>query len=266
MRPCNTSPFTMLGDGAMIRDFTDIPQDPNLKTIKAGSHSRLVDFEQCKFRAKLKYIDRVPEPERPLPPGKTEHANDRGTRIHLAAEKFVKGGVELVPELKAFEPEMLRMRDLHKEGQVSLEGEWCFNEKWEPVAWMSYDAWLRIKIDALVFMDLHSAVVIDYKSGKRWGNEIKHAEQMQMYQLGSFLRFPKLEKLDVELWYTDQDEIHSQKYTRAQGLRFVEGIEKRMRALTTEEEFAPNPNAYSCRWCPFKPTEKGGTGHCSVGV
>ena len=69
--------------------------------IKAWSYSRLVDFEQCKLRAKLKYIDRIPEPARPLPPGKTEHANDRGTRIHDAAERFVRGGVELIPELKA---------------------------------------------------------------------------------------------------------------------------------------------------------------------
>ena len=27
--------------------------------IKAWSYSRLVDFEQCKLRAKLKYIDRI---------------------------------------------------------------------------------------------------------------------------------------------------------------------------------------------------------------
>ena len=58
--------------------------------IKAWSYSRLVDFEQCKLRAKLKYIDRIPEPARPLPPGKTEHANDRGTRIHDAGERFVQ--------------------------------------------------------------------------------------------------------------------------------------------------------------------------------
>ena len=56
--------------------------------IKAWSYSRLADFEQCKLRAKLKYIDRIPEPARPLPPGKTEHANDRGTRIHDAGERF----------------------------------------------------------------------------------------------------------------------------------------------------------------------------------
>jgi hypothetical protein len=46
--------------------------------ISKVSFSRLQNFEKCKYLAKLMYIDRIPEPERPLPPGKTEHANDRG--------------------------------------------------------------------------------------------------------------------------------------------------------------------------------------------
>lgn len=241
--------------------------DTSVNKIAAGSHSRLVTFESCKFRAKLAYIDRIPEPERPLPPGKTEHPNDRGTRIHLAAERYVKeGDVEVIKELKFFEPELIRMRELHQEGKVSLEGEWAYNNKWAPVAWMSHDVWMRIKCDAVVFMSPKWGVVVDYKSGKRWGNEVKHAEQMQLYQLGAFIKYPKLEKITVELWYTDQDELHAMEYRRDQGLRFAPGVEKRMMAMTSETEFKPNPNAYSCRWCPYKPVEKGGTGHCAVGV
>ncbi len=237
-----------------------------MKHILAGSHSRLADFESCKFKAKLKYVDKIPEPERPLPKGKTEHANDRGTRIHEAAEHFVKGGVELIPELKTFEPELHQLRDLNKQGKVSLEGEWAYNRKWEPVAWMSHDTYMRIKTDVTVFPDPKTAVVIDYKSGRRFGNEIKHAEQMQIYQLGAFLRYPKLESIQVELWYTDQDEIDKRQYRRDQGLRFITNLERRLQALTTEEEYKPNPTAYTCRWCPYKPVERGGTGHCDVGV
>jgi CRISPR/Cas system-associated exonuclease Cas4 (RecB family) len=243
-----------------------LDQDPQMQKIKAGSHSRLAVFEACKFHAKLAFVDRIPEPARPLPPGKTEHANDRGTRIHEAAEKFVGGGVELIAELKGFEAELLQLRELAKRGQVSTEGEWAFDRKWGPVAWMSSDVWIRIKCDAVVFMDPSWAVIIDYKSGKRWGNEIKHAEQMQLYQLGAFLKYPKLKRATVELWYTDQDELHSMDYKREQGLRFVTGVEKRMTTMLDEEEFPPNPNIHTCRWCPYKPTALGGTGHCSVGV
>jgi RecB family exonuclease len=249
----------------MIEDYFN-DQDSSMQTIKSGSHSRLVTFEQCKYRAKLAYIDRIPEPARPLRPGQTEHANDRGTRVHEAAEKFVEGGVELIQELKFFEPELIQLREMRSEGKVTTEGEWAYNRKWAPVAWRSYDAWMRIKCDTVAFMSPKYAVVIDYKTGKRYGNEFKHAEQMQLYQLGAFIRYPKLEKITVELWYTDQNEIARTEYRRDQGLRFVAGVEKRMDAMTSETDFMPNPNAYNCRWCPYKPEERGGTGHCSVGV
>jgi hypothetical protein len=41
--------------------------------ITSWSHSRIVDFEACKYRAWLKYDQKIPEPERELPEGKTEH-------------------------------------------------------------------------------------------------------------------------------------------------------------------------------------------------
>lgn len=231
--------------------------------IKTWSYSRLVDFEQCKLRAKLKYIDRIPEPARPLPPGKTEHANDRGTRIHDAAERFVRGGVELISELKAFSTEFHDLRNKYEHGMVSLEGEWAINKDWEPVAWGDRDAWARIKLDAFVRLSKTHAVVIDYKTGKKFGNEIKHAEQTQLYQLAAFLRYPELETIDVELWYTDQDDLTHTKYTRAQGMRFFQNFNQRGIAMTSAEEFPPSPNVFACKWCPYGPR---GTGDCDKGV
>jgi len=231
--------------------------------IKTWSYSRLTDFEQCKLKAKLKYIDRVPEPERPLPSGKTEHANERGTRIHEAAELFVKGGVELIPELSAFKDEFTRLRELYAEGKVSLEGEWAVDKDWVPVAWNDRDVWARIKLDAFVRQSPEHAVVIDYKTGKRFGNEVKHAEQTQLYQLAAFMRYPELEKIDVELWYLDQDDLAHMKYSRTQGLKFFPRFDQRGKDITSATEFPPNPNAFSCRWCPYGPR---GTGDCTKGV
>lgn len=239
---------------------------PGIIPIRAWSHSRLLVFEQCKLHTKLAVVDRIPEPPRPLPPGKSEHANDRGTRIHDSAERYVKGGVELVSELQWFAKEFEAMRDLHAKGKVSLEGEWAFDRAWEPTAWMSSNAWCRVKIDALVWMAASKVVVVDYKSGKRYGNELKHAEQMQLYQLATFIKYPKVKEVTVELWYTDLDELHDKTYTREQGLRFLPGFEARGVTLTTCEDFPPNPNPFTCKWCPYKPEALGGSGHCSVGV
>lgn len=243
-----------------------INSDEGLNMIKAGSYTRLSKFESCHYAAKLAYIDKIPEPERPLPPGKTEHANDRGTRLHEAAEKYIKGGVELIPELDKFKTEFAKARDMFAAGKATTEGDWAYTHDWEPVAWMSSDVWVRIKCDLVVHLSPSRLVVIDYKSGKRFGNEIKHGEQMQLYTIGTLLRYPKCQEVTTELWYLDQDELASMTYTREQGLRFLKNYERRFTDLTTCEDFQPNPNMFSCRWCAYKPVEKGGTGHCSVGI
>jgi hypothetical protein len=229
-------------------------------TIVSWSHSRAVDFERCRFKAKLKYIDKIPEPERPLPPGKVEHANDRGTRIHEACELFVRGDGALPKEAIAFKDEFEGLKALHTQGRVSIEGEWGMARDWTPTDWKT--AWLRLKLDALVFISDLEAIAIDYKTGKKFGNELKHAEQLQLYQLVTFLRYPMLETITTELWYLDQDEITAQTFRREQGLRFQRNWERRGNDITTCSDFPPNPNIHSCRYCPFGP---GGTGHCLVG-
>lgn len=234
-----------------------------MSTIDAWSYSRLTTFEQCKLRAKLAYIDRIPEPPRALPPGKTEHANDRGSRVHDAAELFVRGNIELIPELRTFQTEFLRLKELFKQGKVSLEGEWAVDRDWSPVAWRSSDVWARIKLDAFVRLTKTHGVVIDYKTGNKFGNEIKHAEQCQLYQLATFLRYPELQVLDVELWYTDKDDLTHMRYTRDQGMRFFRNFDNRGNAITTATDFPANPNIFSCRWCPYGPK---GSGHCTKGV
>ena len=234
-------------------------------SIKTWSFSRLSVFEQCKFRAKLAYIDKIPEPPRELPPGKTEHANDRGTRIHEGAELFVKNEnrIELLPELNHFKPELERLRELYQQGKVSLEGEWALDRLWRPVGWNAPDAWVRMKLDAFVRLSPRHAVVIDYKTGKKYGNEVKHGEQGQLYQLSCFVRFPELERVTVEFWYTDQNDITQTDFSRAVGMRFQPTFERRGKEITETRAFTPSPNKYSCRWCPYGPK---GTGHCDKGI
>lgn len=232
-------------------------------SIRTWSYSRLTVFEQCPLRAKLAWIDKIPEPERPLPPGKTEHANDRGTRIHTAAEIFVNAPkpVNLAPELKHFAEEFTHLRTLYQQKKVSLEGEWGMDKDWMPIGFSDPKVWLRLKLDAFVHLSPTEGVAIDFKTGKRFGNELKHGEQVQLYQLVSFLRFPDLQTITTELWYTDQDELSSMRFTRAQGLRFLANYERRGRAMTEATEFPAKPNQFNCKWCPYNTAE-----HCAKGI
>jgi hypothetical protein len=276
-----------------------------MDTIPSWSHSRVVDFEKCNFLAKLKFVDKIPEPERPLPPGKSEHANDRGTRIHTACEEYINGKAkDLAPEAdRAFGAYMDLLRVMFKDGLVSLEGEWAMNRDWDPCAWNGewvealpgavrtgtakkipdrgkpgdivqvgkqliewMPAWLRLKLDAMVMHSPRTATVIDFKTGKKFGNEIKHGEQLQLYALTTFLRYPDLEEVFAELWYIDQPEgnnITSKRYTRQQALMFKNAWTKRGLKVTTTTEFKPNPNRFSCQWCQYGPWNGG---QCQVGV
>lgn len=235
-------------------------------TIPSWSHSKLGDFEKCKFLCWLKHDQKIPEPERPLPAGKTEHANDRGTRIHESCELYINGTSDTLTHEaeKNFGFQIELLRAMHKDGLVSLEGEWGMNREWEPTDWKT--AWLRLKLDAMVMHDDRTATVIDFKTGRKFGNEVKHAEQLQLYQLVTFLRYPKLETVHAELWYLDQPEgqnLTSIKFTRAQGLRFKSNFDRRGHKLTTCEDWPANPSVHTCRWCQYGPWNGG---QCQAGV
>jgi RecB family exonuclease len=213
-----------------------------------------MDFEKCNYLAKLKYIDKIPEPQRELPPGKTEQPNDRGSRVHDCAELYVRANppAELIPELHLCRDKLDELKALYAEGKVVLEDEWAFKEDWSPVAWESDTAWVRMKLDAFVRTSPTSARVIDYKTGRRNGNEVKHSEQGQIYQLGAFMRHHELQNIEVEFWYTDLGEYDVKKYTRAQGIAYFDKYNDRLQNMTQCVTFKPNPNVYSCKWCPYR--------------
>lgn len=229
--------------------------------VDSWSHSKYTDFAKCKRMFFLKHDQKIPEPERELRPGQTEHANDRGSRIHDSLEVYVRGLGDFPNEAREFRPEFDHMRHLFGQGRVSLEGEWGMDRNWDIAPWKS--AWLRLKLDALVHANKEEAVVIDYKSGRRFGNEMKHGEQTQLYALNTFLRFPELEVVHTELWYLDVKELDHRVFTRDQALRFKRIWNNRGVEITSAQAFPPNANIYSCQYCGYGPW---GTGDCPDGV
>lgn len=230
--------------------------------IERWSFSRLNVYESCHKRGQLQYSEQLPEIRRP----DGNKAADRGTRMHEAGEDYIKRKLDkLLPELKNFESEFDHARALNKD-QFSSEQTWYFDEDWVPTA-NKADVWLTVIIDLLVWLDEYNAVAIDFKSGKRYGNEIKHGQQIQLYQLATLLRYPDTENITTEIWYLDQDELAAQKYKRRQGLRFFDSFNKRGIAITTDVEFKANPSQYACRFCPYRTGANKwvcGTGDCTL--
>ncbi len=221
-------------------------------TIRSWSFSRLQVFEQCKRRAKLQYVDRIPDPQ-------PRTAADRGTAIHQTGEDYVRGLTPSTEGFKHFLTELKKLRDLFADESVSLEEEWGYDRDWIPMPYN--EAWLRVKLDALVWLSPTEAVVIDYKTGRKFGNEIKHGEQTMMYAAATAARYPEVEIIHTELWYLDQNELTRTRYSRSKALEALARYDRRGRAITEATVFPPNANMHSCKYCPYRP-EPAGTGHC----
>jgi len=220
-------------------------EQPKLGLVPAWSYSRLKSFEECPYKVYIASVKKIQEPQ--------GEAAARGEAIHLQAEAFVKGDSEAIPKefLSKFE---VKIRDLRKgfvEGRVELEGEWGFTINWTPTDWMAGDCWARIKLDALEFEDESSARVIDYKTGKKIGNEISHKQQGLLYAIGTFIRYPQLQFVRTEFWYVDQNEEMVTSYTRNEALRWLPQWTRRGMLLTTNENWRPTPSPNSCRWCHY---------------
>lgn len=227
-----------------------------LGQLSAWSYSALKVFEQCPYRSYIQKVKKIQEPSNP--------AADRGTAIHQEAEDYVNGTLGEFPEsCKKFRSEFEELRDLFNDAKVELEGEWGFDLDWAPVGWMEKATWARIKLDALVHEDEQSARVIDYKTGKKFGNEIAHAQQCLLYAIGTFFRYPHLEYVQTELWYIDHGETTKKSFTRAEAMMFAPGFHKRAIIMTTAEDFAPTPSKDSCKWCSYR---KGEHPECTWGV
>lgn len=242
--------------------------------ITAVSYSRLGVYEECPQRALWAFAYKYPEPPKaPPPPGK-EHANERGSRVHETAEHYVRGSSQPCIEMDKFMEEFKALREAYRHSHansldlVELEEMWCFDRDWCPTAWNDWERiWLRIKTDATLFLDDRTAVVIDYKTGKRYQNEVKHNQQLDLYAVGAFMRYTDLQEVTVELWYLDIDDLISKTYTREEGIRQLNYWTERLAAVTSAEEFPPKPSTHSCRFCPYK-TGPGynwtGTGQCDL--
>lgn len=242
------------------------------QTIQAWSPSLLQVFEECRYRAFLRAVKKIPEPERPPLPNGKEYPNDRGSRIHDEAEGFVRGTNAMTRALMPFAEDFMALKDIFDDGDAILEDLWCFDEDWELVPkvdgkhqWWKH--WARIKIDFLGFLEPHRALVIDYKTGKKIGNEIKHGDQVFIYAVATLMLYPEVEEVTVELWYLDQDEITQKTYTRTKVMRFLRSLERRALNITTTTDFTPDPSTRNCKFCPYKTGMVGrqfeGTGHCS---
>lgn len=237
---------------------------PPAKRLKSWSFSRYSDYKKCPLKAKLKHLDRIPEPG--------SEAMDRGTAIHKLAEDFIKGKLKKLPaELAKFKDTFLDLRDQYKKRRHSMvvEDTWAFTKDWDQTKWDDWvGCWVRIKMDCGRMLSPTTMRVIDWKTGKfREEAKEEYLEQLELYALSALLLHPQIESVTPSLAYLDIGFTYPPKnqekaYTRADLPKLKAAWDKRTRKMLLDESFVPRPND-TCRWCHFRAANKdNGGGQC----
>ncbi len=223
--------------------------DPRSGLVKKWSFSSLKKFESCPHSIFLKYIKQLKEESGP--------AAERGVKIHKLAEDYVSGLIlELPVELKKFETSFLRWHTEYPLGKIHCEYEMAFTVDWKPCDWNDNQAWARFILDLFIQDDETSAQVKDHKTGRKEGNEIKHAEQSLMYACALFQNFPALQYVESEFLYLDEGTVMKKSYTREYCSMFLPKIDARAKRMTTETTFIARPSKSNCRWCYYAKTKQ----------
>jgi len=222
--------------------------------VPSWSASTLKDYEKCPYSTYLKKVEKVQEEQHP--------AAARGNAIHALAEWYVTGDENVMEDSfyahqqtwdeKIYPKWRTQFDDLQQsytDAKVECEGEWGFDKDWGVTGWTAPNVWGRMKLDALLNESESSVKVIDYKTGKKFGNEISHADQGMIYAVGTFMRYEHVEFAEVEFWYLDHQETTTQRYAREQAMNFLPRITDRATILTSDTQFKPKPSKNNCRWC-----------------
>lgn len=232
----------------------------------AWSFSRLTDYEKCPRMAYFKYVEKRPMPPQPED-NKGEIARLRGIAVHEGADAYIKGEAdELAPELKKVKEFVELVKEQYAKGIVEVEEEWAYDRDWQRTGWFDKNCWLRIKQDAFIKWPDGTWEVIDWKTGKSFGNEVKHSQQGLLYAIAAFMRYPEMQRVRIRFVYTDEGKWdRTKEYSRELVMRMLPNWDDRAGKFTTATQWPVKPNAINCRFCWFSPNN-GGDGSCPAGV
>lgn len=213
--------------------------------VTAWSFSRLQCYEECPAKFKYRFIDKVPEEKSPQ--------MQRGIDIHKDAENFLKGEELLpAPTLQRFGALFQELR----EAKPLVEEQWALDADWKPTGWFAKGkkaAYVRVILDAGVIYDDRTALVIDFKTGKPWGD---NTDQMELFANVTFCRHPDIQEVETRLWYLDTGDEKVATFKRKGLSARIDAWEDRVEPMFTDTTFRPKPSK-KCNWCAFSKDQGG---------
>jgi len=206
----------------------------------AHSHSSIKDYENC---ALAYYHKRI---LKDVPDVKGDAAI-WGERVHKDFELRVTEGKPLPDHLQHFEPHLNKLLGL----DTKCEWKLALNSELKPTEWFAPDAWLRCVIDLYARVRDNTAVIIDYKTGKRKDD----FDQLKLCALMVFAHAPDVNEVRTAFFWTQAQAMDTATYWRAEAnTLWTEVITKikRIHRSVDSDNWPARPSGL-CGWCGYQP-------------
>jgi len=194
---------------------------------KLWSHTAILDHESCPYRLTF--------------PWRAQASNEKaeeGVKAHKQLEQYYKG---TLPEHPYPQFDIPCEGIAYPEKTFYLGGMWELTDRANAVG--------RVTLDLLIVYG-NTAYVIDFKTGKREGNEIKHTGQLQLFSAAVMAVMPEITTIFPEIWYLDLGLRHTLKpINKDTGAKWQASWQKRIDKFLAETAFTPNPSKSNCKWC-----------------
>ena len=213
-------------------------------TCRSMSYSAWALYDQCPKSFEEQKIKRSCKRE-------SSAALDRGNAIHKAIEHYIWHGeweCEVEPELPEYIKEQLDVLAFSFDDKIT-EQTWRFD--WQFMPDEEGPIWVIADYVAL-YNNGRNAIVIDHKTGKRWGNEVKHSQQARVLALATFAMFPQVKEVNVQFLYFDDKSMGPiKKYRRDRDLaRIRNDWLKKFSDACNKEHYHTKPGWW-CKYCPY---------------
>lgn len=213
-----------------------------MKQFTQWSYSQVSCWQQCPHRAKLSYLDKVPQ-------GPPAPALVRGSAIHKEAELYITEQQYAVPvSLFLVSGRIKKLQKLKPDVELC----WGVSRTWEPCDPFGEQRWLKVILD-IHYRKGNTATIIDYKTGKQ--RPENHQKQMGLYALAAFAH-EGISSVHTQLWYVDHGIVHADSYSRTEMGEMQEQWAQIVAFMEADTIFPKKPGLL-CKWCPFHGTE-----HC----
>lgn len=207
----------------------------------AWTFSGLEKFETC---PRAFYHTRV---KRDIKEPPTE-ATKWGERVHTALEERVANGTPLPEGMQHWEGLASKLAALP--GEKMPEVKMAVDDSFQACDWKQ--AWSRGIAD-LVVVDKQTAIVLDYKTGKR-----KPTEQLALYAGYTFARYPEVTQVQTGFVWLKDKKIDKEVFVREQVSEIWQDFLPRVDKLTSSYErdvWPCRPSGLCNGWCPVKTCE-----------